>query len=125
MNIAKINVNGKEYSLLFGFTCYKLFITRCFRYKDTYLTEDGELTGLGLSNLFHSAYLNFCYNSMHETELSYDDMSEWLDEKYKTEDGQKEIVSLIEIWSQSKEIKKLTEEGEKKKKDLSVPTLTN
>lgn len=98
-------------------------MTGCFKFKDTFLTplveidgktEGGELTILGLTNLFHSAYLNYCYEKQADVELVYDQVAEWLDEKYKTEEGQQEIAKALEVWAQSKEVKKLKEDVEKK-----------
>ncbi|MBL7739054.1 MAG: hypothetical protein JNK14_07535 [Chitinophagaceae bacterium] len=111
---AKITINGKEYGLLFGYSCYKLFASACFRYKDTYFTEGGELTGLAVIKLFHSAYVNYCYAKEHTPELTYDQIAEWADEQYATEDGQKIIGELLEKWASSKEVKKMQEEQEKK-----------
>lgn len=117
---AKITINGKEYGLLFGYSCYKLFASACFRYKDTYFTEGGELTGLAVVKLFHSAYLNYCYSREHTPELSYDQLAEWTDEQYATEEGQKVIVSLLERWAESKEVKKLQDNAEQKKSQLTT-----
>lgn len=114
MNTAKINVNGKEYTLLFGYTCYVTFITRCFMFKDTYLTDDGNLTGLGTANLLHSAYLSNCYDKGYGIILRYDDFAEWYVEQNQTTEGQEVIAKILEVWAQSKEIKKLAEDFEKK-----------
>lgn len=120
MNTFKIEIGGKSYTLLFGYTCYKLFMTRCFKFKDTYLTEEGELTGLGLANLFHSAYISHCYDKQTDITLTYDDFLEWTDKQYATEEGIKIIADALEVWAAGKEVRKLVEEADKKKAENGV-----
>lgn len=126
MNTFKIEIGGKEYTLLFGYTCYTTFITRCFMFKDTYLNEQGELTGLGLANLFHSAYLSHCYDKGSNITLRYDDFAQYVNEAYQTPEGTETIAKALEVWAQSKEIRKLAEDIEKKSQNgtSANPTLT-
>lgn len=127
MNTFKIEIGGKSYTLLFGYTCYTEFMTRCFMFKDTYLNENSELTGLGLANLFHTAYLCNCYDKGHGVVLRYDDFAQWVNEQYQTVEGTEIIARALEIWAESKEIKKLKEDVEKKSQingTLASPTLT-
>lgn len=121
---AKITIEGKEVTLLFGYTCYKLFIAACFRFRETYMTEAGELTGLGLTKLFHCAYINQCCNKELTPDITYDQFAEWVDEQFATEQGQKVIIELCEKWAQSKEVKKLQEATKEPEKKSEVPEVS-
>lgn len=120
---AKVTIEGKEYTLLFGYTAYKLSIQGCFKFRDTYLTEEGELTSIGSAHIFHSAYINYCYSKELTPELSYDQFAEWTDNTLISDS--KIIFDLLEIWAASKEVKKMNEAvnetADEKKSDLASP----
>lgn len=123
----KITFEEKEYNILFGYTCYKIFMAGIVKYKEEHISEDG-LTVLGLSKLFHAAHVNFCMSQNKPVQLSYDKVTEWLDTMYETEEGKKEVGRLLEVWAETKEVKKLKEvdisDDEKKSPDQMTQNLT-
>lgn len=121
--MVKITIEGKEYTLLFGFTSYKLFMTGLWKFKSEYL-ENGELTRLGLAKLFHAAYIDACMDQNEAPELQYNDIASWVDLQYQSEEGLKIVANLCKIWSDSKEVKNLVEEREKKNLTLQSPIST-
>jgi hypothetical protein len=123
----KITFEEKEYNILFGYTCYKIFMTGLSRYPEDYLADQG-LTILGLSKLFHAAHVNYCMSKNKPVQIGYDKVTEWLDNMYESEDGKKEVARLLEIWAETKEIQQfkdtdLTNE-EKKSLEQKQQTLT-
>lgn len=110
MQEAKILINGKAHGLFFGYTCNKLFIAGCVKFKNTYQTEDGSITSLGLANLVYAAYLNNCYRSNNDPILNIDDINEWMDSELLTTEGSARLSGFMELWAQSKYIAGLVEE---------------
>lgn len=89
-------------------------MTAVFRNKKLYITEENKFTDVAWSKIIYSAYQNYCGENDIEGELSLEDIVRWLDKKVKDVDGLKEVSALIDMFSQSKDMKDLIEEQEKK-----------
>lgn len=124
MNTSTIMVNGKEYSLLFAYTCYKLFMTGLYQHRNAFFPEEGGITSEGAIHLIHSAYINYCLDKNVKEELSFDDLYEAVDEMTKTEEGLKLIGIYYEMFLKSKPVLKLTKEAEKKNQIMEEPLIS-
>lgn len=113
MNTAKIIVNGKEYSLLFGYTCYKLFMVAASKKAVLYI--DGKLTDEGAVHLIYSAYISYCLDKNIDQEISFDDIYEAVDILVATEDGLAKISEYYTIFLKSKQFQKLIPDEDEKK----------
>ena len=122
---AQITIDDKQYLLLFGYTCYKLFMTGLWKFKNSYMNSEGELTRLGLSRLFLNAYEDACMDKNEDVQLRYNDIAEWVDKQYESEEGKQVIADLCKIWVQTKEVKQLVDDNEKKNQMMEAnQTLT-
>lgn len=109
-----IQVAGKTVNLYFGYSAYKAFINGAIQYREQFLTEEGGLTDFGFTHLLQTAYEAHCINHKIKPVVSFDDFCQWLDESTTTEEGKAILNKVLETWAQSKEVKKMIEDNEKK-----------
>jgi hypothetical protein len=125
MNTAKFIANGKEYSLLFGYTCHKIFQRGIWEHQKSFWPGEKGITPEGLAYLIHAAYIASCLNNNISEELSFDEVYEAIDNLCTTEDGLKQVSGYYDIYLKSKEMAKLSEEAEKKSQSNgSLPSQT-
>lgn len=98
----------EEVGLLFGYTCYKLFIGGIAKHPATLFSDSG-LTSEGAIHLISSAYKSWCLDKGIEEKITFDQIYETIDGMCGTEKGLEQVGEYYNIFLRSKEMKKLTE----------------
>jgi hypothetical protein len=104
----KLTINGKEYGLVFSMWQMELM--------EKLSTEYGS----GLINnsavIVYSAVKTWCKYNKVESDLSFEDVQVWIDEKLSGENGSDELNNIVEVMQESYTYKSLVKENEAKAK---------
>lgn len=112
MSYTTIQVGDKKVGIKFGYLSYKLIMTD--KNRSLMFDEEGNPNDLGIAKIICSGYQNNCINKNVEAELSFEDISKWVDESALTEEGLELLKSVIKSWADSADIQALIKESEKK-----------
>lgn len=109
-----IQINGEPVGLLFAYPAIKWF-TEATQKKDIYFTpgEDSTFTIEGLAKLIQCSYRNHCEIKEVEPTLTYEDFFNYVYDNQDTEEGQKELLRVTEVYATASVIKRLIDAQKK------------
>jgi hypothetical protein len=116
-----VKVNGNEVGLLFAYPSIRWFSEASEEFADAFFMpgETGDFSVEGLAKLIECAYRNNCIVDEVKPELKYRDFYLWVTEVQDTDEGQTEMIRIIEVYAQSSVIKKMVKNLEEQKKSLT------
>jgi hypothetical protein len=127
MSYTKIEVNGQEVGLKFGYEAVKDFLIHCEENKDDYFDKNNILTVFGVADLVYCAYKNNQLIKDEAVTIPIEDFEDWVLEMAATDKGTEELTKIGKMYEDSKYVKlflrqasRLTEDIKKK---TSQPTL--
>lgn len=112
-NYLKIQIDGKDVGLKFGFPQVKEFGMAIADNYEVYF-DGNDLSATGVAKLIHTAHRNSCLVKECDPVVSFEDIVDWVDGALNDEERQKVIGSVIEMW-QANEYTKLWLQAVKKK----------
>src|SRR5262245_54620050 len=112
--LTTIQINGQAVGLKFAYPAIKWFTEESTK-SDIYFTPgiDSTFTVEGLAKLIQCAYKNHCMIEEVEPTLSYRHFYEYVEVNQDTEEGQKELLRVTEVYASSSVIKKLIDAQKK------------
>lgn len=112
-----IQINGQTVGLKFAYPAIKWF-TEESATNDLFFVpgETGGFTVEGLAKLIQCSYKNHCLIKEVEPSLKYEDFYNYVESNQDTDEGQKELIRITEIYASSSVIKKLIDAKDDKKK---------
>jgi hypothetical protein len=111
MSYCKITVSGKEVGLRFAHLSNKWFMVALFENGEAYSQESG-FTDLGWAKLLHCAYKNDCAIKELKPELTVEDFYNHIDSLSSDEQGQKDFLEAVKVWSETQATKELVKKIE-------------
>jgi hypothetical protein len=121
----KVNINGQEVGLKFGYPAIKEFTLACADKPGVYLAKDEKeestITDLGIAKLIHSAYKNECLLLERSPVLTFKDFNEWVEGAMEDEARKDVIIEVLGVWATSRYTKLAIEKMKEQKKS---PTTT-
>lgn len=111
----EIKINGQTVGLRFAYPSIKWFTEESLKKADIYFTEGdgGGFTVEGLAKLIQCSYRNQCLVKEVEPELKFEHFYEWVSDLQETEEGQKELLRVTEVYADSSVMKRMVEAQKK------------
>lgn len=111
-----IQINGQTVGLKFAYPAIKWFTEATMKDPDgIFFTPGGESTFTveGLAKLIQCSYRNHCLIKEVEPTLSYEDFFDFVEENQDTEEGQRELMRITEVYAAASVMKRLIEAQKK------------
>lgn len=118
---AKLTLDGKEYGIKFGYLSFKL-ITQD-RNRSMMFDEDGNPNDMGVTKIIYAGYQNNCVNKNTEA-MPFDEFSRLFDKTVVEDGGVEKVTEIIQLWTESADVKELVEKNQEKKNLNPEPDLT-
>jgi hypothetical protein len=122
--LTHIQIREQEIKLKFGLPACQAFYLMCLdEHSEKYINET-RLTVMGIAKLFFAAYENACVIDDKDTQLTFGNFVEWVEDMVL--DNPEELARVVEVFSYSKYTTKLAEAAnvdqviEDVKKKLSI-----
>lgn len=111
----QIQINGQPVGLKFAYPAIKWFTESTVIDNGIFFTpgEQGFFTVEGLAKLIECSYRNYCLIKEVVPELKYEDFYNYVEQNQDTEEGQKELLRITEVYAEASVMKKLIN-GQKK-----------
>jgi hypothetical protein len=118
-----INLNGQIVGLKFGYQSVKWFTLDSEQFQDEYFEKDekGEpasMTTLGFADLLHCAYRNNQLLKKEREHIGLDEFYDWVVEQSQSEQGQKLLMEVDRVCTESKEVQLFKKRVEEATEDL-------
>lgn len=114
-----IQINGQTVGLKFAYPAIKWFTEESETNDLLFVPgETGGFTVEGFAKLIQCSYRNSCLIKEIEPSLRYEDFYNYVESNQDSEEGQKELTRITEIYAASSVMKKLVEATDKKKESL-------
>lgn len=112
--LTTIQINGNPVGLKFAYPAIKWF-TEATQKDDIFFTpgEDSTFTIEGLAKLIQCSYRNHCLIKEVEPTLTYEDFFNYVEGNQDTEEGQKELLRVTEVYATASVIKRLIDAQKK------------
>lgn len=112
--LTTIQINGQPVGLKFAYPAIKWF-AEATQKEDIFFTPgiDSTFTIEGLAKLLQCAYRNHCLIKEVEPTLAYESFFEYVEANQDTEEGQKELLRVTEVYATASVIKKLIDAQKK------------
>lgn len=109
-----IQIDGQSVGLKFAYPAIKWF-TEASAKEDIFFTPgaDSTFTVEGLAKLIQCSYRNNCLIKEIEPTLTYEDFFNYVESNQDTEEGQKELLRVTEVYATASVIKKLIDAQKK------------
>lgn len=110
-----ILINGQTVGLKFAFPAIKWFTEESAKRPDLYFVtgDSGGFTVEGLAKLIECSYKNHCLIKETEPILPYETFYDYVESNQETEEGQKELTRIAEVYAQSSVMKRVIENQKK------------
>lgn len=110
-----IQINGRQVGLKFAFPAIKWFTEENAKRPDIYFVKgDSEgFTVEGLAKLIECSYKNHCLIKETEPSIPYEIFFDYVENNQETEEGQKELTRITEVYAQSSVMKRVIENQKK------------
>ena len=110
-----ITINGQSVGLKFAYPAIKWFTEATLRDNGIFFTpgDDSTFTVEGLAKLIQCSYRNHCLLKEVEPTLSYEDFFNYVEANQDSEEGQKELLRITEVYATASVIKKLIDAQKK------------
>ncbi len=110
-----ITINGQTVGLKFAYPAIKWFTEATLRDNGIFFTpgEDSTFTVEGLAKLIQCSYRNHCLLKEVEPTLSYEDFFNYVEANQDSEEGQKELMRITEVYATASVIKRLIDAQKK------------
>lgn len=105
--LTHIKIKDQETKLKFGLPACQAFYLMCLADDSEKYINDTRLTAMGIAKLFFAAYENACVIDDKDTELTYGNFVEWVEDMIL--DDPKELERVVGVFSNSKYTTKLAE----------------
>lgn len=118
-----VNLGGKQRGVKFGMYALTMFSKRTGKT----LVPDDVITIKQAADIVYCGLVNNCIVKEVDTDFTYEDVTDWVEEMFFDEKGQETLSKIIETFSNSRAIKhgqKLNEELDESKKNLNSTTGT-
>lgn len=118
-----IQIDGQTVGLKFAYPAIKWF-TEATTGSDIFFTpgQDSTFTIEGLAKLIQCSYKNYCLIKEVEPTLTYEAFYNYVEANQDTEEGQKELLRITEVYATASVIKKLID-AQKKSLQNGVVTI--
>jgi len=122
MNYITITINDQKVGLKFGMASFRYLSEK---FVEGISFKNGEITEIGISHLIYAGYYNNCLVKDVITEITLEQIVDYVELNIKNETFFNEIKDVLKVWGDSDIIKKSAEivstenEGEKTKKKNS------
>lgn len=120
------DLGGKKRGIKFGMYA----VTMISRRIGKYLQEGSEVTSQMAVEILYAGLVNNCVVKESEQDFTYEQVTDWVEEMWYSEDGQKVIVEVVREFENSRPIKEgkktistLDEETKKKLMEMSGTVL--
>jgi len=110
-----ITINGQPVGLKFAYPAIKWFTEASMKDDGIFFTpgEDSTFTVEGLAKLIQCSYRNHCLLKEIEPSLSYEDFFNYVEDNQDSEEGQKELLRITEVYATASVIKRLIDAQKK------------
>lgn len=114
-----IQINGQTVGLKFAYPAIKWFTEESIK-SDLFFVpgETGGFTVEGLAKLIECSYKNNCLIKETEPVLKYEDFYNYVEGSQDTDDGQKELTRVTEVYAESSVMKKIMDIQKKSQTSL-------
>lgn len=110
-----IQINGQTVGLRFSYQAIKWFFEASVNNSEFFFTggDKPDFTVEGLSKVMQCAYRYDCHLKEIEPSLTFEDFYDYVESSQETEEGQKELLRIVEVYAESSIIKKLIDSQKK------------
>jgi hypothetical protein len=127
-NYIKIEINGKEAGLKFGFPQAKEFAIAIGANLEMFFDGD-NYSPYALAKMIYTAYKNNCLMKEVAPLITFEEISDWVDGAVSNEERKKLLFSIVQVWQESEytkswldQVKKKTGEILKELEKINQPT---
>jgi hypothetical protein len=105
-----IKINGQSVGLKFAYPAIKWFSEEAAKSDLMFVPgEDGGFTVEGLAKLMQCAYKNDCLLKEVEPTLKHGDFYDYIEVNQETDEGQKELLKVIDTYASSSVMKRVAD----------------
>lgn len=112
-NYLAIEINGKKIGLKFGFAQTKEFAIALADNVQVFFDGD-TLSPIGIAKLIHTAHKNDCLLKEASPEVTFEEISNWIDESAGNTERIKALTEAVNMWQDSEYTKSWLEVVKKK-----------
>lgn len=122
MNYAQIVIGGRKVGLKFGLPSYRMFTEKLKVFPQLINADGKTMNEAGFAYVLYFAYINNCMIKDEAPELTFEAFLDYIETAPDVEGRPAEFAAAMQVWAESREVKKLKEEvdGVKKKNGLST-----
>lgn len=114
MNYTTITINGEKIGLKFGMASFRYLEKKFVEGKSF---NNDQINEIGLGHLIYAGYYNNCLIKDVELKYDFEYFVDWVELNLGNEEAVKELVRIVELWSNNNMLKASTNtEAESKKK---------
>jgi hypothetical protein len=125
MSYTKIQIDGGEVGLKFGYEAVKEFFIDCEQNKEEYFDSSASLTVFGIAALVYWAYRNNQLIKEEEAIIKMETFEDWVLEKAATEQGLAELGNIGKMYEESRYVKLFIRQANKATEEIKKKTQEN
>lgn len=125
MSYTKIQIDGKEVGLKFGYDAVKEFFIDCENNKEEYFDSSDSLTVFGVAALVYWAYRNNQLVKQEDVVITMETFEDWVVEKAATDEGMKELGNIGKLYEESRYVKLFVRQANKAVEEIKKKTIEN